>query len=278
MPRGMTPRRSQGPPSVSATAPRRLRRLAAAGVLCALALAAPLAYAGGSWLEASAGSWAIVEGWRHVLGAPQVTRVTTTLVGHDGGVAWFRHVDDGGRTWEDNDPGAGLAGDGTFEPGGHDELVTRQELRIDGVRVPCRVIVNEKRGGDWGSEHAVRSWVTRSKRWEAADTTLRVRVLKVLDLGTVIEYRDGRSERRPGLSLQRVTSLRQPVRVHGRTYDCWVRVTKTLNPDSSFAGRTTVWGCDAVPTGWVRRMHETRDARTGAMSRYQEQLVDFRIK
>jgi len=33
-----------------------------------------------------------------------------------------------------------------------------------------------------------------------------------------------------------------------------------------------------VPTGWVRRMHETRDARTGAMSRYQEQLVDFQIK
>jgi hypothetical protein len=246
--------------------------------LCVLALVVPRARADGAWLGASAGSWAIVEGWRHVLGEPRVTRVTTTLVRHEQGVAWFRHIDDSGRSWEDNDPGAGLAGDGTFEPGGRDEFVTRQDLRIDGARVPCRVILNERRGGDWGSEHAVRGWVTRSKRWEAIDTTLRMRVLKVLDLGTVVEYRDGRTERRPGLSLQRVTALHQPVRVHGRTYDCWVRVTKTLNPDSSFAGRTTVWGSDAVPTGWVRRMHETRDPRDGAMARYQEQLVDFLIK
>lgn len=246
--------------------------------LCVLALVVPRARADGAWLGASAGSWAIVEGWRHVLGEPRVTRVTTTLVRHEQGVAWFRHIDDSGRSWEDNDPGAGLAGDGTFEPGGRDEFVTRQDLRIDGARVVCRVILNERRGGDWGSEHAVRGWVTRSKRWEAIDTTLRMRVLKVLDLGTVVEYRDGRTERRPGLSLQRVTALHQPVRVHGRTYDCWVRVTKTLNPDSSFAGRTTVWGSDAVPTGWVRRMHETRDPRDGAMARYQEQLVDFLIK
>ena len=230
------------------------------------------------WTQANVGSWAIVEGWRHVLGAPDVRRVTTTLVRRADGTPWFRHVDDAGRVWDDTEPGAGFAGDGAFEPGGRDEFVTRQELRIDGMRVPCRVILNAKRGGGWGSEHAVQSWVTRTKRWEAIDTTLRVRVLKLLDLGTIIEYRDGRTRRRPGSSLQTVKTLHEPVRLHGRTYDCWVRVTKTLHPDSSFAGRTTVWGSEQVPNGWVRRVRETRDLRDGAMARHQEQLVDFRIQ
>jgi hypothetical protein len=39
-----------------------------------------------------------------------------------------------------------------------------------------------------------------------------------------------------------------------------------------------VWGCEQVPTGWVRRIRETRDPRNGAMARLQEQLVDFRVK
>ncbi len=241
------------------------------------ALATPLGAAPLAWTQARTGSWAIVEAWKHVLGEPKVSRVTTTLVRNDGGTIWFRHIDESGRVWEDHEPGEALAGDGAFEPGGEDRFMTRQELSLGGVRVPCRVIMNEKRTS-WGDEHAVRGWTTRSKRWEAIDTTLRVRVLKVLDLGSVIEYRDGRIVRAPGLSMQTVKSLHEPVRVHGRTYDCWVRVTKTLHPDSSFAGRTTVWGNEQAPNGWVRRLHETRDARNGAMAREQEQLVDFRMQ
>lgn len=275
MPEGM--RRRSIPPGSAATMTRAACRTGlgvVAGLLVATSvLAAPLV-----WTQARLGSWAIVEAWHHALGTPKVARITTTLVGRDGGAPMFRHVDEAGRVWEDGDPGAGLGADAGFEPGGEDRFMTRQVLRIDGQGVPCRVILNEKRGGGWGREHAVQSWVTRSKRWEAIDTTLRVRVLKVLDLGMLVTYRDGRVERRPGLSMQTVKSLHEPVRVHGRTYDCWVHVTKTLHADSSFAGRITVWGSEAVPTGWVRRLRETRDARNGAMAREQEQLVDFQMR
>ena len=269
----MTRRSRNVAPNAVTPAVRRATLVLLAGLLvAATAFAAPLA-----WTHASLGSWAIVEAWQHVLGEPKVSRVTTTLVRNDGGVLWFRHIDESGRIWEDHEPGPALAGDGAFEPGGEDRFMTRQDLRLDGQRVPCRVLVNEKRGV-WGEGRGVRTWTLRSKRWEAEDTTLRVRVLKVIDLGSVIEYGDGRVERRPGLSMQTVKSLHEPVRVHGRTYDCWVRITKTLHPDSSFAGRTTVWGSEQVPTGWVRRLHETRDARSGAMARQQEQLVDFRMQ
>ena len=202
----------------SAAATTRAARRAGLGLAVGLLLAGSASAAPLAWTQARTGSWAIVEAWKHVLGEPKVSRVTTTLVRNDGGTIWFRHIDESGRVWEDHEPGEALAGDGAFEPGGEDRFMTRQELSLDGVRVPCRVILNEKRTS-WGDEHAVRGWTTRSKRWEAMDTTLRVRVLKVLDLGSVIEYRDGRIVRAPGLSMQTVKSLHEPVRVHGRTYD-----------------------------------------------------------
>jgi hypothetical protein len=231
-----------------------------------------------AWPPAAVGSWWVVEAWKHGLGEQRVTRVTTTLLRSENGVPWFEHINDAGVRWEDT--GAQEVGDGEAPAtaGGQDRTMTVQSLRLDGVPVECRVIMNEKRSAPWGTHHPVDYWLARTKRWEAIDTTLRVRVLKRLDLGTETHYRDGRIERGAGVTLQIVKTLHEQVRLHGRVYDCWVLTTKTLAPDSTFAGRTTLWGTEQAPCGWVRRIRETRDPRNGAMARLQEQVVDFRLK
>jgi hypothetical protein len=231
-----------------------------------------------AWTPAAAGSWMIVEAWKHGLGEQPVRRITTTLLRRVDGVPWFEHIDQSGRRWEDADAGTDDDAAEAFEPGGQDEFMTTQVLHVDGVPVPCRVIVNEKQTAPWSASDPVSCWIARSKRWQAIDTTLRVRVLKLLDLGTETRFRDGRRERAPGLSSSIVTSLHEPVRLHGRSYDCWVRVSKSVGESGAFAGRTTVWGCEHVPAGWVRRIRETRDPRDGSMTRLQEQLVDFQLR
>ena len=266
------------PLPVSLRRPWTFRPRQVGAVLTVLLLGAAPAPALAAWAPASAGSWMIVEAWKHGLGEERVTRVTTTLLRRVDGVPWFEHIDETGKRWEDADPGTGSGSDSGFEPGGRDVQMTRQVLHLNGRAVACRVIVNEKQTAPWSANDSVSCWVARSKRWEAIDTTLRVRVLKLLDLGAETRYRDGRRERAPGLSSRIVTSLHEPVRLHGRTYDCWVQVTKTVTDDGAFAGRTTVWGCERAPAGWVRRIRETRDPRDGSMARLQEQLVDFRLE
>jgi hypothetical protein len=248
------------------------------GWIAAMVLLATVPAAHAAWSPASSGSWVVVEAWKHGLGEEHVTRVTTTLLKSVDGVPWFEHIDDKGNRWEDAD--AGTAEDPAASPdaAGHDSFVTRQPLALDGRMIPCRVILNERRSAPFSAGDPVSHWVARSKRWEAIDTTLRVRVLKVLDLGSETVYRDGRVEKHEGLTTQVVKTLHEPVHQHGRTYDCWVTITKTLTDDGTFAGRTTVWCSAEVPTGWVRRIRETRDPRNGAMARLQEQLVDFRLK
>jgi hypothetical protein len=258
--------------------PRPHRCAAPSGVLAAMLLLAfgPPAHA--AWTPASTGSWVVIEAWKHGLGEEHVARTTTTLVKWVNGAPWFEHVDEKGNRWEDADPGTGNDSDMGTSGEGHDTFVTRQSLRLDDRPIPCRVIVNEQRTEPWSTSDPVSYWLSRTKRWETVDTTVRVRVLKVLDLGTETHYRGGRVETRDGVITRTIKTLHEPVRQHGRTYDCWVLITKTLADDGSFAGRTTVWGCEQVPTGWVRRIRETRDARNGAMARLQEQLVDFRVK
>ena len=73
-------------------------------------------------------------------------------------------------------------------------------------------------------------------------------------------------------------SLHETIRQHGRSFDCWVEITKTTTEQGGFTGRTTVWGCEESPTGWVRRIRETRDPRNNAMARLQEQVVDYRVR
>jgi hypothetical protein len=254
------------------------RSPAVSGALGVILLLAPIAPARAAWPPASTGSWVVMEAWKHGLGEEHVVRTTTTLVKWVNGAPWFEHVDEQGNRWEDADPDQGNDSDmGSIDPR-HDTFVTKQSLRLDDRQVPCRVIVNEQRTEPWSASDPVSEWVARTKRWQAVDTTLRVRVLKVLDLGTETHYRDGRIERREGVTSRIIKTLHESVRQHGRTYDCWVLITKTLADDGSFAGRTTVWGCEQVPTGWVRRIRETRDPRNGAMARLQEQLVDFRVK
>ncbi len=266
------------PPVTARVHPRPSLRPAMQGVLGAWLLLALAAPAGSAWTPASTGSWVVIEAWKHGLGDEHVTRTTTTLVRWLNGAPWFEHVDEQGNRWEDADPGTGNDSDLGPIAGGHDTFVTRQSLTLDDHPIPCRVIVNEQRTEPWSASDPVSYWLARTKRWQTVDTTVRVRVLKVLDLGTETHYKDGRIERREGVTTRIVKTLHEAVRQHGHTYDCWVLVTKTLADDGSFAGRTTVWGYEQVPTGWVRRIRETRDSRNGAMARLQEQLVDFRVK
>ena len=265
-----------GMPSPALKLARASRRPHLPALATALLLFAVPAH--GAWLAASVGSWMIVEAWKHGLGEQRVTRTTTTLLRWSNGLPWFEHIDDQGRRWEDAD--AGTADESGTAPAGesHDSFVTRQKLTLDHVPIPCRVILNERHSSPWSAHDPVREWVARSKCWQAIDTTLRVRVLKVLDLGTETYFRDGHIEKQPGTSTRLVTTLHEPVRLHGRTYDCWVEITKSLSASGEFAGRTTLWGCEQSPTGWVRRIRETRDPRNGGTARLQEQLVDFRLK
>ena len=50
---------------------------------------------------------------------------------------------------------------------------------------------------------------------------------------------------------------------------------KTLTDQGEYAGRTTVWGCENTPAGWVRQVSETRTPSKDGIARTQEELVDY---
>ena len=239
-----------------------------------LALAVP-AYA--SWGLGQVGSWMVVERWDHGLGPKKVTRGTTTLLNRDRKQFWFEHINDQGQRWEDADSGSVGLSTGGWTGGGSDTYVGRDSLRIDGRWIRCRVFLNVSRSKPFAAGDPVKQWVSRSRRWEAVDTTLRVRVLRSLDLGTEVDYRDGRVEKHAGRVSHEVTSLHERVRVHGRSYDCWVQEWKSLDEQGEFTGRTTVWGCEDTPSGWVRQLSETRDPDKAGVTRSQLELVDYRF-
>ncbi len=266
--------------ATSAFPPRRLAadllrfaRTLASGTLLALLLTSA---AEATWPRASPGSWMVVESWNHELGERKVARVTTTLVRRQAGVSWFEHRNAAGAHWLDtdgrsaNDAGTAAA-DRTRE-----RLLATTTLRLDGRPVNCRVVLTEVSTVPFHGGHAVREWVSRHKRWEAVDSALSVRVLKVADLGIETRYRDGSRERTRGLWTETVRTLHDRVRVRGRSYDCWVVTRKVLTDTGAFAERTTTWRFDGTPAGWVKRLTETRDPRTGAMTRTEQRVVDFR--
>jgi hypothetical protein len=256
---------------------RRFPRRGAAGVLLAGALLAFAAPADASWTKGQVGSWMRVERWDHGLGPKKVTVVTTTLLNRDRKNFWFGHVDNRGQRWEDADSGsvghtaAGWAG------GGHDMFLGRDSLRVDNQWIPCRMILNETRSKPFNPSDPLKEWVSRSKRWEAIDSTLRLRVLKATDLGTELRYRDGRVEKRDGRVTHEVKELHAKVRVKGRSYDCWVQEWKSLDEKGEFSTRTTVWGNETTPAGWVRQVTEKRDPGQTGISRTQQELVDFKF-
>jgi hypothetical protein len=243
-------------------------------VVALLALAMPAA---ASWTLGQVGSWMIVESWEHGLGPKKVSRVTTTLLNRDRNHFWFEHINDKGQRWEDADSGSIGLWNHARTGGGNDTFLGRDSLRIDGRWVRCRMVLNVTRSKPFAAGDPVKQWVSRSKRWEAVDTTLRLRVLKSMDLGTEVQYRDGRVEKRGGRVSYVVKSLHERVRVSGRGFDCWVQEWKSLDEQGEFASRTTVWGCENTPAGWVRQLAETRDPDKGGFTRSQQQLVDFKF-
>ena len=255
---------------------RAFDRRARAGLLAAALLVFALP-AAASWTLGQVGSWMIVERFDHGLGPKKVTRVTTTLLNRDGRQFWFEHVNDQGQRWEDADSGSVGVWTGAWSGGGTDTFLGRDSLRVDGHWIRCRMLLNVSRSKPFAANDPVKQWVSRSKRWEAIDTTLRVRVLRSIDLGTDTEYRDGHEEKRGGRVAHEVQSLHQRVGLHGHTYDCWVQEWKTLDDHGEFAGRTTVWGCEKTPTGWVRQLTETRDPGKTGITRSQQQLVDYKF-
>ena len=256
--------------------PRRPIRLAGAALFAGtlLVLAMPAA---ASWTLGQVGSWMIVERWEHGLGPKKVSRVTTTLLNRDRSRFWFEHINDKGHRWEDADSCGIGPWTNAWRGGGSDTYLGRDSLRVDGKWVRCRMLLNVSRSKPFNASDPVKQWVSRSKRWEAVDTTLRLRVLKSMDLGTEVQYRDGRAEKRGGRVSHEVKALHERVRVHGRGYDCWVQEWKSLDEQGEFASRTTVWGCENTPAGWVRQLAETRDADKGGFTRSQQQLVDFKF-
>jgi hypothetical protein len=264
-------------PSSGRTGSRRLSgRLVRAALLAAalLALALPAA---ASWTIGQVGSWMIVERWDHGLGPKKVSRVTTTLLNRDGNHFWFEHINDQGQRWEDADSGSVGLWTGGWTGGGRDTYLGRDSLRVDGKWVRCRMLLNVARSKPFAASDPVKEWVSRSKRWEAVDTTLRVRVLRSLDLGTEVEYRDGRVEKRAGRVAHEVKSLHERVGLHGHSFDCWVQEWKSLDEKGEYAGRTTVWGSEKTPAGWVRQITETRDPDKSGITRSQQQLVDYKF-
>ncbi len=231
-----------------------------------------------AWPRAGPGSWVAVESWNHELGERKPMRVTTTLVRRQGGVSWFEHRDASGAHWLDtdgrsaNDAGSSVAGQR------RERLLATTTLHLDGRPVLCRVVLTEVSTAPFLGGHAVREWISRHKRWEAVDSTLKVRVLKRADLGLETRYRDGDLERSRGLWTESVRTLHDRVRVRGRSYDCWVVTRKLLTESGEFAERSTTWRFDGTPTGWVKRLTETRDPHTGAMARVEQRLVDFRYQ
>jgi len=244
--------------------------------LVLLALAAPRARA--DWAGAGPGSWVVLERWEHGLREKRVEHNTTTLLRRERGVAWFEHRAGDGVPWTDTD------GRGEAEPAPpvrsrvSERSVGTATLRLDGRDVRCRVVLTEAASSPFQPDHPVREWVTRTRRWVAIDSALSGRVLRWSDQGTETRYRDGRRERRPGRWTASVKTLHEPVRVRGRAFDCWVVVRKELTESGEFARRTTVWRYEGVPVGWLRRLTEARDPRTGAMSRTEERLADFRYE
>jgi len=256
-------------------AARPLRNVAVGLALLALA---PAGRAWADWGSAGPGSWVVLEQWEHGLRDERVERSTPTLLRRERGVTWFEHRTGDGVLWTDTD--------------GHDEVdpaaparsrvservVGTATLRLDGRDVRCRVVLAEAASSPFQPDHPVREWVTRTRRWVATDSALGGRVLRWSDQGTETRYRDGRRERRPGRWTASVKTLHESVRVRGRPFDCWVVVRKELTESGEFARRTTVWRFEGVPVGWLRRLTEARDPRTGAMSRTEERLADFRYE
>ena len=229
-----------------------------------------------NWSEAAPGSWVIVEGWDHGLAEKRVERLTTTLVRREGGVEWFEHRDGSGNHWQDTD---GKVEADPALPGRarvSERTLGTETLRLDGRSIRCRVVVIEATGTPFQSEHPVREWLVRQKRWVATDSALAGRVLRWVDLGTETRFRDGRRERTPGLWTESVKTFHERVRLKGRSFDCWVVTRKVNTASGEFARRTTIWRFEGTPAGWVKRFTEARDPRTGAMSRNEQRLVDFR--
>ena len=268
-------------PERDAIAPR--RRALARAIVCACALgvsslAAGVHAAHAAWSQAAPGSWVVVEHRDHALTDQKPERFTTTLVRRAGGVDWFEHRDGSGALWLDTDGG------GESDPAPPERAQVRERflgtatLRLDGRTVPCRVLLTEATSRPFLSGHPVREWVVKAKRWVASDSALAGRVLRWTDLGTEARYRDGRTERSAGRWTVNVKTLHERVRVRGRSFDCWVVVRKEHTETGEFLRRTIVWRYEGTPSGWVRRFTESRDPRTGAMSRSQQQLVDFRYE
>jgi hypothetical protein len=255
------------------------RRPVAAALLGVVLLACGPAHpARASWTRASPGSWVVVESWGHALGRKQVERQTTTLVRREGGSAWFEHRGPAGRPWVDQD--GRIEAEPALPARARIEQRTlgTATLRLDGRTIRCRVVELEATGEPFGSNPYVREWVVRQKRWVAMDSALAGRVLRWVDLGTETRYRDGRRVRTPGLWTEAVKTLHEPVRVNGRTYDCWVVTRRVETETGEFARREVVWRYEGTPPGWVKRFTEARDPMTGAMSRSEQRLVDFRYE
>ncbi len=256
----------------------RARRIVTACALGVALLGAHAHPAFAAWSQAAPGSWVVVEHRDHALSERKPERLTTTLVRREGGVDWFEHRDGAGVLWLDTDGG------GESDPLLPERAEVRERflgaatLRLDGRTVSCRVMTTEASSRPFLSGHPVREWVVRSKRWVATDSALAGRVLRWTDLGTETRYRDGRTERTAGRWTANVKTLHERVRVRGRSYDCWVVVRKEHTETGEFLRRTTVWRYEGTPSGWVRRFSESRDPRTGAMSRNEQQLVDFRYE
>ena len=257
-----------------ARSPHALARLAG----LALLLLAPLGTARASWDQASPGSWVVVESWDHDLSEKRPARTTTTLVRRQGDVEWFEHRNGSGTQWQDTDGRAEADPSLPARSRVQQQVIGTATLRLDGRVLRCRVIELEATGSPFQSSSPVREWVVRQRRWVALDSALAGRVLRWVDLGTETRYRDGRRERTPGLWTETVKTLHEPVRVNGRSFDCWV-VTRRVNTESGeFTRRTVVWRYEGTPAGWVKRFTEERDPRTGAMSRSEQRLVDFRYQ
>lgn len=254
----------------------RTSRSARAALLATLLLAFALP-AAASWTLGQVGSWMIVERWDHALGPKKVSRVTTTLLNRDGKRFWFEHINESGQRWEDADSGSVGLWNSTWAGGGSDTFLGRDSVRIDGRWARCRMLLNVQRSKPFSAGDPVKQWVSRTKRWEAVDTSLRVRVLRSVDLGTEIQYRDGHVEKHAGRVSHEVQALHEKLRIHGHSYDCWVQEWKSLDEHGAYAARTTVWGCENTPAGWVRQLTETRDANKGGFTRSQQQLVDYKF-
>ena len=264
--------------STRVSAGARVGSCVATAALALIAFGAWSRPAHAGWSHAAPGSWVVVEQRDHALSDRPPQRLTTTLVRRTGGVDWFEHRDDAGAHWTDTD------GRGESDPalpvraGVRERVLGTESLRLDGRAVRCRVVLIEATSRPFVSQHPVREWVVRTRRWIATDSGLVDRVLRWSDAGTETRFRDGRIERAPGRWTMHVKSLHERVRVRGRSYDCWVAVRKEHTESGEFLRRTTVWRYEGTPSGWVRRFTESRDPRTGAMRRSDQRIVDFRYE